>query len=287
MSHEKSHKLLIRMMLFKENFDFISLMDKLNGHLQWEYMCPKLDYPTWTLSGDARTYASFPSKLQCPTVHVLKPPSLLFPPRVGHFGDFYLNLSWYLGIWGHKSKSWRLTEVNPGCLNTGQGKQRAWNTDQPIPKRFAREAVPHYPTDTAGHSKMLGASASLRLKWEQQTLRTSVLCLIRLISIKPPRTCRAEEMLMKEERCLFQRDRGRKWYGGGRLRSHLCLSFKNACWIVRAAGVAQSSMIGQDIFLLEISRVNLVHSLLYFLHKNLFTQELRLWCQHFLISFIN
>lgn len=49
--------------------------------------------------------------------------------------------------------------------------------------------------------------------------------------------------------------------------------FKNACWTGRVAGVAKSSMIGQDVFSVEISKVNLAYSLLYFCHKKLVLQR--------------
>ena len=55
----------------------------------------------------------------------------------------------------------------------------------------------------------------------------------------------------------------------------LTSQFKNACWTGRATGGVLSTVIGEDIFLYEISGVNLSHSLLYLLHKNLFAQELR------------
>lgn len=49
----------------------------------------------------------------------------------------------------------------------------------------------------------------------------------------------------------------------------LASQFKNACWTGRVAGVTLSRMIVQDTLSVEISRVNLAYSLLYFCHKKL------------------
>lgn len=93
---------------------------------------------------------------------------------------------------------------------------------------------------------------------------------------------------MKGKRCLFPRDEETKRYVERKAEIMFASQFKNACWTGRAAGVAQSSVTGQDVFSLEISRVNLAHSLLYFLHKNLFTQEGRCDTSTFLsCSFVN
>lgn len=128
----------------------------------------------------------------------------------------------------------------------------------------------YYPPDITGELRsMFGAPSSLGLKWEHQTLRTSILYLIRLIKVGPPCTCRVEVMLMKGESCLFSGDRERKWNVERKAEIMLASQFKNACWTGRAAVVAWGNVTGQDMFLLEISIVNLSYSLLYFLHKKL------------------
>lgn len=139
----------------------------------------------------------------------------------------HLNPTWHLDNWGHKGKGWKLTEVNLSCLNRVQGKQMTWNTRSTELEQVCNMSAALLPSWYGWHSKMLSAPASLRLKWEQQTLRTSVLHLIRLYKLDhllPVGTCRVEVKLMKGKRCLFPGDRKATWRG--KLRSWLQASLK-------------------------------------------------------------
>lgn len=168
----------------------------------------------------------------CP-VCVLKLISLLFSHRVGHFGD--LSSKSHLASWQlrSKGKGWRLTEVNLGCLNRVQGTQTTWNTGSAELGQVCNMSIALLPSWHSWHSKMLGAPASIRLKWEQQTLRKSVLHLIRLYKLDHlllVGACRVEVKLMQGKRCLFQRDKKDTWRGN--LRLCWQASLKMPVWLV-------------------------------------------------------